>query len=98
MTNNSLAFKHSKTSKVIFIFSIITSVYLFIGWTTDVYTNKLVGAIFEILWLPAILATIVLPVLSLIFLIKAKFNFRSLYLYAIIIVVITVLAIGIVNA
>ena len=95
---NKAPFINTKKSKIIFILSIITSIYLFVGWTIDVYANKLAGAIFEILWLPAILATIVLPLLSLIFLVKAKFNFRSLYLYAIIIIVVTILAISIIKA
>lgn len=86
-------FINTKSSKVIFILSIITSIYLFIGWTTNVYSNAFVGAVFEIFWLPAILATVVLPIISLIFLIKEKFNFKSLYLYSIIIIIVAVLTI-----
>ena len=98
MEENIQPFINTKTSKVIFIFSIITSIYLFIGWTTNVYSNAFVGAVFEIFWLPAILATAVLPIISLIFLIKAKFNYRSLYMYSIIIITVAVLTIIFINA
>jgi hypothetical protein len=41
---------------------------------------------FEILWLPVIAITVALPVVAFIFWTKEKFNVRSFYLYAILII------------
>jgi uncharacterized membrane protein (DUF373 family) len=51
----------------------------------NVYQYALAGAIFEILWLPMIVALFVLPFVSIWHLIKEKFSVKSLYLYALII-------------
>lgn len=98
MQENIHPFIHTKTSKVVFLLSIITSIYLIIGWTTNVYSNAFVGAIFELLWATALLATAGLPIISLIFLMKTKFNFRSLYLYSILIIIVAILTIKFMNA
>ncbi len=98
MQENIHPFIHTKTSKIVFILSIITSIYLVIGWTTNVYSNAFVGGVFEFFWATALLATAALPIISLIYLIKTKFNFRSLYLYSIIILLIAVLVVTFMNA
>jgi hypothetical protein len=46
-----------------------------------------VGAIFEILRLPALIATLFIPVTSMVFLVKEKFRFRPMYLHSVLIVV-----------
>lgn len=97
MQENIHPFIHTKTSKVIFILSIITSIYLIIGWTSNVYSNAFAGAVFEFFWVTALIATAGLPILSLIHLIKTKFNFRSLYLYSIIVLLIAVLIVIFMN-
>ena len=70
MQENIHPFIHTKTSNIVFILSIITSIYLIIGWTTNVYSNAFVGAVFEFFWVTALLATAALPIISLIYLIK----------------------------
>lgn len=90
-------FIHTKTSKVVFILSIITSIYLIIGWTTNVYSNAIVGAVFEFFWVTALFATAALPIISLIHLLKTKFNFKSLYLYSITILLLAVLIVIFMN-
>ena len=89
---------NTKASKVVFILSIITSIYLVLGWTTNVYSNGFVGAVFEFLWPPIMLAILGLPIISLIFLIKAKFNIKSLYLYSIIMILAAIVLVRIINA
>jgi hypothetical protein len=91
MSNDSTTFKNSSLSKIFFILSIIIFVFWYVGQKIDVYRYAVVGAIFESLWLFMLLGLFVLPILSLIFLIKEKFNFRSLYLYTIIISVTNIL-------
>ena len=91
MAHDSDTFKNSSLSKICFISSIIVFLFWFIGQVTDVYHFAVVGAIFELLWLLMLLMLFVLPIISLVFLIREKFNFRSLYLYTFLIVVTTIL-------
>jgi len=52
------------------------------------YQYAVVGAFFEILWLPMILLAISLPLVSLYFLLKEKFSFKSVYFWAILVMAI----------
>jgi hypothetical protein len=92
MTEYSAIFGNTKTSKIVFILSVIVSLFWIFGQIINVYHFALVGAIFEMLWFPVVAMTAVLPIVSIIFLIKEKFSFRSLYLYSFFIVATTILA------
>ena len=81
----------SKKPKVVFILSILASVFWYIGQTVNVYYFAVVGAIFELLWLPIIALLIILPIFSFIYLVKEKFNLKSLYLYSFLILMSTFL-------
>ena len=81
----------SKTPKIVFILSILTSVFWCLDQFVNVYYFAVVGAIFEIVWLPMTALLIILPILSLIYLVKEKFNLKSLYLYSFLIVLATIL-------
>jgi len=85
MENNSTIFKNSGLSKILLMLSIITFVFWFLGQTTNIYRFAFVGAIFEFLWLFMLLALFILPILSVVFLVREKFSFRSFYLYILII-------------
>lgn len=91
MKENLTPFKNSRTGKIFFILSVIVSGYWWIGQVINVYNSALTGAIFEILWLPFLLILFVLPIISLILLVKEKFDVRSFNIYSIIISVITIL-------
>lgn len=91
MKENLTPFKNSRTGKIVFILSIIVSGYWWLVQVTNVYSFALVGAIFEILWLPVLAMLFVLPIISLILLVKEKVNVRSLYIYSILIGVTTIL-------
>jgi hypothetical protein len=52
----------------------------------NVYHFILVGVIYEILWLPMLIMLFLLPVVSMVFLFKEKFNIRSLYLHSVLII------------
>lgn len=93
MKENLTPFKNSRTSKIVFILSIIVSGFWWLGQVVNVYRFALVGAIFELLWLPAIAMLYALPVISLISLVKEKVNVRSLYIYSILIGISTILLI-----
>lgn len=70
-------------SKLIFliIFFCIANGFWLIASTYNVYDNAAIGAIFEILWLPMIAATIAVPVLSIIFFFKDGRSNKSWFLY-----------------
>ena len=91
MKENFTPFKNSRTGKIFFILSVIVSGYWWMGLVINVYNSALTGAIFEILWLPFLLILFVLPIISLILLVKEKFDVRSFNIYSIIISVITIL-------
>jgi len=77
--------KTSILSKTVFLLSIVIFIFWILGQVIDAYRYDIVGAIFEFLWLFMLLGLFGLPILSLVFLIKEKFSFKSLYLYTIII-------------
>jgi hypothetical protein len=84
-------FKNSRTGKIVFILSIIASGFWWFGQVVNVYNIALVGAIFELLWLPMLAMLFTLPIISLIWLVKEKFNIKSLYIYSMLIIFTTIL-------
>ncbi len=91
MKENSIPFKNSSTSKLVFVLSIIVSGYWWLGQVINVYSFALVGAIFEILWLPVLAMLFVLPIISMILLLREKVNIRSLYIYSTLLGISTIL-------
>jgi hypothetical protein len=91
MKENITAFKNSGTSKTVLILSIFISAFWWLGKVINIYHFAFVGAIFEILWLPVLGLLFVLPLISLVFLIKEKFNIKSFYLYSLLISAATIL-------
>lgn len=81
----------SKIPKIVFMLSILTSIFWCVGQLVNVYYFAIVGVIFEIIWLPMIALLIILPILSLIYLVKEKFMLKSLYLYSFLIILATIL-------
>ena len=91
MPNNSSTYKISKASKIIFGLSIFVLAFWTLAGVINIYEFAIVGAVFEFLWLPIMALMFLLPILSIYFLIKEGFNFRSLYLYTLIIIGLTFL-------
>lgn len=81
----------SKLSKVVFVLSLLTAFFWCLAQLINIYHFVVIGAIFEILWLPMILLLLFLPILSLVHLVREKFNVKSLNLYSLIINISTVL-------
>jgi hypothetical protein len=84
-------YKNSGTNKIILFVSLITTGLWGLGRIINVYRFPVVGVIFEILWLPMLGIIFILPILSLIFWAKEKFNVRSYLLYSILIMVSAIL-------
>ena len=85
MKENSTPFKNSRTSKIVFILSIIASGFWWLAKGINVYSDAIVGAMFELLWLPVLGMLFLLPIMSLVLLVKERVNLRSLYIYSILI-------------
>lgn len=73
---------------------LLLSILVFTFWLTgreiNIYRFPLVGAIFELLWLPAIALTLALPVMAFLTWRKEHFDIRSLNLYVLLVVVIAI--------
>lgn len=91
MKDNASVFKNTTLNKAIFVSSILTSTFWILGQILNIYHFSLVGAIFEILWLPCIILIFTIPLISLILLIKEKFNVLSLNIYSIVVIAIGLL-------
>ena len=91
MVESSIVLQNFRTAKIILIFSITNALFWGIGKSINVYSAPVVGAIFEILWLPTLLGLFILPILAIIFWVKDRFDFKSLNIYSIVIAIITVI-------
>ncbi len=69
---------------LIFLISILQCIYWLFGNYIPLYKYAIVGAIFEILWLPMVVLIIGLPILTSIFWVKQRCKIKSFYLYALI--------------
>ena len=81
----------SKMPQLLITLSLLTAIFWFLAQSVDVYFFTVTGAIFEILWLPMIILVYVLPIISLIFMIKEKFKLKSLSFYSFLILGATIL-------
>jgi hypothetical protein len=89
--SNSISKTNNKGSILVFVLSIWFVIYWLFGHIINIYEYKAVGVVYEILWLPMLLMGLVLPIVSLIFWYKEKFNFKSFYFFAFLLVVLTIL-------
>lgn len=74
---------------------LVTSLFWLIGTNFNVYSYAITGAIFEILWLPILLLTFIIPIVSLYFWYKDKWNFKSIFLYIMMASVLLIVLLGI---
>jgi hypothetical protein len=68
--------------KIVFALSVLVGAFWYGGQYINVYRVPAVGVLFELAWLPMVALLIILPVLSILLLIKEKFSFKSLALYS----------------
>ena len=65
----------------IFFVSLLTMIFLIVTNDINVYDNKFIGIIAEMIWLPFILLIIVLPILTIVLLLTRKLkNSKILFL------------------
>lgn len=82
---------HPRIDKIVFALSIFVCIFWLIGQVVNVYRYALVGAIFEFVWLPMLALFFILPIISILLLIKNKVSFKSLQLYSLLLLIITFL-------
>ena len=80
-----------KRSTVIFVLTIIVTIYWYLALLISVYRFPVIGAIYEILWIFMLVGLFALPVVSFIFCVKNKFDLRSPYFYSLIISIASIL-------
>ncbi len=85
MPQHTKKFRNRKQSKIVFILSVLVAAYWYIGKAINVHQYKILDVVFEVLWLPMIILLFALPIVSLGFFVKDKFNMRSLYLYSLLV-------------
>jgi hypothetical protein len=85
MKENLTPFKNSRTSKIVFILSILASGFWWLAKGINVYRFAIVGAIYELLWIPVLGMLFLLPIMSLVLFVKERVNLKSLYIYSILI-------------
>jgi len=83
--------KLTKRDIIILVSTIIVSLYWLLSQLINVYHLGWLGAVYELLWLFMLVGLFTLPILSFVYWIKTKFNFRSLHFYSFILSVGTVL-------
>ena len=91
MSQDSASNKNNNTGKLFFILSICGMIYWFFGQVFDVYHFALVGAGYELVWLPMLAILFVLPVWAFVFWVKERLMIRSFFLYSICICITTIL-------
>lgn len=94
MNATETTFKNSSNGKALLILCVLLSIFWMLTITIDPYSYKIVGIVFEILWLPMLAGLLMLPLLALIFWWKENFNRRSLHVFSLLIVALTVAALN----
>ena len=82
---------NKKVSMVVFVLSWYVALFWLLGNLFDVYQFAFTGALFEILWLPVLALTFILPLVALVLFIQDKFSFKSLNFYSLLLVIGTAL-------
>lgn len=80
-----------KKDTLILILSFTVAAFWLSSNLFKVYKIKVIGAIFEILWLPFLILFFLLPLISLFYLIQRKFKQGTLYWISIILLIATFL-------
>ena len=91
MTENQSTFHNSIHNKRVLVISFFAALFWIIGNTIDVYQFAITGAFYELLSLPMLALIIFLPVISIVLVIKDKFNRRSMALYSLLLLIPTIL-------
>jgi hypothetical protein len=82
---------NSRLGKGIFLLTLGASVFWIITKLVPIYENKMVGAVYEMLWLPVVIILFILPLFSFLLWAGEKFPVKSAHLFSIILAAMAVL-------
>jgi hypothetical protein len=78
--------------KTILLIILGASIFWIVSRLVPVYENKIIGAVFEMLWMPAVLILFVLPIFSFLLWAGEKFRIKSAHLLSIILAALAILS------
>jgi NADH:ubiquinone oxidoreductase subunit K len=67
--------------KIILLFNVIALIFCIVSQTVNVYRYAIIGAIFELFWLPIMAIIILIPFASIYYWYKDKFKVTSQFFY-----------------
>jgi len=82
----------SSLGKGIFLVTLGASIFWIITKLVPIYENKIVGAVYEMLWLPVVIILFILPLFSFLLWAGEKFQVKSAHLFSIILAAIAILS------
>ena len=89
--------KYPNIDKIVFAFSAVVCAFWYLGQHMNVYRFAVVGGIFEFLSLPMLALLIVLPVISILLMVKEKFSLKSFSVYSFLLLLVTYLLLNFLN-
>lgn len=75
--------------RILFLLSLLSVIYWLVANSINVYQYAIVGALFELTSILMLIVLLVVPILSLYYWYKEKFNLKSIYFYAMVISTVT---------
>jgi hypothetical protein len=97
MENRNSIFKSLNVDKALLLLSVFSFCYWITGKQINIYQYKLVGVIFEMLWLPMLLVLFTIPLLAFYFWKKEKFVLKSLHFLTLLISVLFIFTVLFLN-
>ncbi len=91
MRATSVLFKNSASAKPVLLLSLFVTVYWWLPRYFDVYSVAVLGALYELLWLPVLGLLFLLPLVAIAALVREKFSTPIPHLLAIVLCVATLL-------
>lgn len=82
----------SGLGKGIFLITLGASIFWVVTKFVPIYENKVIGAVFEMLWLPVVIILFILPLFSFLLWAGEKFRVKSVYLFSIVLAAIAILS------
>jgi hypothetical protein len=82
----------SGLGKGIFLLTLGASIFWIFTKFVPIYENKIIGAVFEMLWLPVVIILFILPILSFLLWAGEKFRVKSVHLFSIILAALAILS------
>ncbi len=83
---------NSRLGKGIFLLTLGASVFWIITKLVPIYENKIVGAVYEMLWLPVVIILFILPLFSFLLWAGEKFTLKSAHLLSIVLAALAILS------